>query len=127
MPPLRLRDLIEAHINTLTATASSRHTSLLLAALRECLRRAGEREQLAEDLEHQGAEVQRLKQKARQLEARVKELEANPAADVTVPGAAPPGWSMTYDRKHRWVTITRPDGVLIGLEVYPRFWPEERT
>jgi hypothetical protein len=127
MRPPRLRDLIEAHIQSLTPTASSRETSLLAAALKECLRRAVERDRLAEDLAAKDAETQRLRAAVRQLDARVEELEADPAADVTLRGAAPPGWSLAYNRKRRWATITRPDGIQIGLEVYPRFWPEERT
>jgi hypothetical protein len=44
-----------------------------------------------------------------------------PAADVTVHGEAPAGWSMIYRRKTRPVLINRPDGVQIGTEVYSSF------
>ncbi len=75
----------------------------------------------------QGAEVQRLKDKVLHLEARVKGLEVSPAADITVLGEAPAGWALAYHRKTRSVVITRPDGVLIDLEVFPPFWPEDRV
>jgi 4'-phosphopantetheinyl transferase EntD len=98
-----------------------------VSTLQECLRRAVERDRLADDFSAQAAEVERLKNKVIHLEARVKALEAVPAADVTVSGCAPLDWSLAYHRKTRCVVITRSDGVQIGFDVEPHFWPEKRS
>jgi hypothetical protein len=77
------------------------------AALRGVL--AQERERLAQAL----ATIARL-------EARIAELERQP------PEQAPPeGWHLSYRPGQRTPWIRRPDGIQIGVEVYPDFWPKE--
>ncbi|HYT89628.1 MAG TPA: hypothetical protein VEL76_13055 [Gemmataceae bacterium] len=103
---VRLRDLIEAHVKTLSQTADSRHTRLLVTALEECLRRAVERDRIAADLAERDAEVQRLREQVKRLQERVEKLAALAATPPDeAEGEAPAGWRLVYRREFRSATL----------------------
>lgn len=62
----------------------------------------------------------------RRVQDRVEHLQALAATAPDEEGEAP-GWRLVYRREFRSATITRPEGVSITLDVYPPFWPADRT